>query len=197
MAWDDLARDSDRENMKGRDRLVAVFIGVLAVVLALCSLGGQNAAQDAMLNNIQASNTWAFFQAKNARRQALRLHVDEFEVMLKSTTLSDDVRALIEGKVAEYHKQEKHLTSEPETKEGLDELFVRGKALEADRDEALKRGPYFDYGQALLQIAIVLASVAIISGGNLILIASMLVGLMGSVLTVGGFTLAFPIPFLG
>jgi len=52
------------------------------------------------------------------------------------------------------------LTSEPETGEGLKELMAKVKALEAQRDRAMRKDPYFDYGQALLQIAIVLASVS-------------------------------------
>ena len=198
MAWEELGRDADRENAKSRDKLVGVYIGILAVVLAICSLGGSNAEQDATQQNIAASNAWAFFQAKNARRQALRLHADEFEVMLKTTpAMPDDVKSLITAKIADYKDQDKKLTSDPERGEGLDELFAKGRALEGQRDEALKRGPYFDYGQALLQIAIVLASVAIISGGNLPLLGSLLLGVLGAIATVGGFTLAFPLPFAG
>ena len=198
MAWDQLGRDADHQNLHRRDKLVGVYIGILAVILALCSLGGSNAAQDAMLKNIEASNIWAFFQSKNARRQALRLNTDGLEIMLASTPgLADDVKKLIQGKIADYHEQDKKLTSDPERKEGLDELFTKGKALEQDRNEALRRGPYFDYGQALLQIAIVLASVAIISGGNALLIVSVLGGGLGAIATLGGFTLAFPLPFSG
>jgi hypothetical protein len=198
MAWDDLGRDADRENVKSRDKLIGVYIAILAVVLAICSLGGNNSEQDATQQNIAAANVWAFFQAKNARRHALRLHADEFDVMLKTTpNMPDDVKKLIEAKIADYKEQDRKLTSDPERGEGLDELFTKGKALEAARDEALKRDPYFDYGQALLQIAIVLASVAIISGGNLPLVASLLLGAVGAIATVGGFTLAFPLPFAG
>ena len=198
MAWEELSRDADRENARSRDRLVGVYIGILAVVLAICSLGGSNAQQDATQQNIAASNAWSFFQAKNARRQALRLQADEFEVMLKTTpAMPDDVKAVITAKIADYKDQDKKLTSDPERSEGLDELFAKGKALEGQRDDAMKRGPYFDYGQALLQIAIVLASVAIISGGNLLLVGSLLLGGLGAVATFGGFTLAFPLPFAG
>ncbi len=114
MAWEELGRDADRENAKSRDKLVGVYIGILAVVLAICSLGGSNAEQDAMQQNIAASNAWAFFQAKNARRQALRLHADEFEVMLKTTpAMPDDVKSLITAKIADYKDQDKKLTSDP------------------------------------------------------------------------------------
>jgi len=198
MALDELNLDGDRENSKTRDRLVGVYIAILAVILAICSLGGSNAQQDATQQNIAASNVWAFFQAKNARRQALRLHADEFEVMLQTApAMADSAKKSIEAKIAGYKDQDKALTSDPKSGEGLDELFNKGKALEMQRDESLKRGPYFDYGQAMLQIAIVLASVAIISGGNLVLIASFVLGALGTAATVGGFTLAFPLPFAG
>lgn len=198
MALEELALDGDRGNMRSRDRLVGVYIGILAVVLAICSLGASNADQDSTRQNIAASNVWAFFQAKNARRQALRLHTDDLDITLKSTPgMPDDVRKSIEAKIAEYREQDKKLTSDPAGGEGLDELFAKGKALESDRDEAIKRGPYFDYGQALLQIAIVLASVAIISGGNLLLFVSFALGGLGALSTIGGFTLAFPLPFAG
>lgn len=197
MVWDQLGRDADHHNDKHREKLIGVYIGILAVILAICSLGGGNANQDATLTNIEATNTWAFFQAKNARRQSLRLQVDSFEAILSANpALGEDAKRKIEAKVAEYHDLDKTLTSDPEKKEGLDELWTKGKALEVDRNDALKRGPYFDYGQVMLQIAIVLASVALISGGSALLGASFIAGLIGAALTVGGFTLAFPLPFV-
>lgn len=205
MAFEELSRDASAEginrestggdSVKSRERLIGVYVGILAVVLALCSLGDSNSQQDATHHNIAASNVWSFFQAKNARRQSLRLQADEFDVMLKATpAMPDDVKKLIEAKIADYKVQDKLLTSDPERGEGLDELFAKGKALEASRDEALKRNPYFDYGQAFLQIAIVLASVALISGGNYLLFGSFLLGGLGAVLTIGGFTLLIPLP---
>lgn len=193
MALDELG---DSKNLSSRDKYIGVYIGILAVILAICSMGGGNAAKDATLKNIQASNTWAFFQAKNARRQALRLQSDDLEMRLAvEPNLSEDVRQKISARIADYKAQDAKLTSDKEHMEGLDELWEKGKSLEKDRDIALKRDPYFDYGEALLQIAIVLASVSIISGGNFLLAASMALGTLGLISTVGGFTLAFPIPF--
>ncbi len=193
MALDELG---DSKNLSNRDKYIGVYIGILAVILAICSMGGGNAAKDATLKNIQASNTWAFFQAKNARRQALRLQSDDLEMRLAvEPNLSEDVRQKISARIADYKVQDAKLTSDKEHMEGLDELWEKGKSLEKDRDIALKRDPYFDYGEALLQIAIVLASVSIISGGNFLLAASMALGTLGLISTIGGFTLAFPMPF--
>ncbi len=193
MALDELG---DSKSLSRRDKYIGVYIGVLAVILAICSMGGGNAAKDATLKNIEASNTWAFFQAKNARRQALRLQSDDLEMRLAvEPNLSEDARQKISARIADYKAQDAKLTSDKERMEGLDELWEKGKSLETDRNTALKRDPYFDYGEALLQIAIVLASVSIISGGNFLLVVSMALGTLGLISTIGGFTLAFPMPF--
>ncbi len=194
----DLAHEAVVDPKHQRERWIGVYIGVLAVVLAICTLGGGNAAKEATLKNIEAANTWSFFQAKNLRRHILRTETDSLElVALKDPALSADARAAIMAKIASYKEQDRQLTSDKKSNEGLDELFERGKALEVERDRAMQQDPYFDYGQALLQIAIVLASVAIISSGTAILVASALAGLLGAVMTINGFTLLLDIPFLG
>ncbi|HEX2840651.1 DUF4337 domain-containing protein [Hyphomicrobium sp.] len=198
MVWDELGREADDDNQRDRDRWIGVYIGVLAVILAICSMGGGNASKEATLKNIEAANIWGFFQAKNMRRHVLRLEVDELELTtLSDPSLSPENRAAIETKIAEYKKLDTELTSNPTSNEGLDELFNRGKALEAERDIAMRQDPYFDYGEALLQIAIVLAGVAIISGGPALLTTSAVMGVLGTFMTVNGFTLLFDIPFIG
>ncbi len=57
VVWDELGRDAEDENRRYHDRLIAVYIGVLAVILAICSMGGGNAAKDATLKNIEVTNT--------------------------------------------------------------------------------------------------------------------------------------------
>jgi hypothetical protein len=198
MVWDELGRDADEANQRDRDKWIGVYIGVLAVVLAICAMGGGNAAKEATLKNIEATNIWGFFQAKNMRRHVLRLQVDELELVKTSTpSLSDEARAAIDARIADYKKLDAELTSNPQSNEGLDELFNRGKALEAERDTAMRQDPYFDYGEALLQIAIVLAGVAIISGGSMLLTTSAVMGALGTLMTLNGFTLLVDIPFIG
>ena len=198
MVWDDLGREAGDENQRDRDRWIGVYIGVLAVILAICSMGGGNASKEATLKNIEATNVWGFFQAKNMRRHTLRLEVDQLELtVLSNPALTAEARAAIEAKIADYKKIDAELTSNPKTNEGLDELFNRGKALEAERDVAMRQDPYFDYGEALLHIAIVLGGVAIISGGSTLLITSAVMGALGTFMTINGFSLFLDIPFIG
>jgi len=197
VAWDELGRSAADANQRDRDKWIAAYIGLLAVVLAVCSMGGDNASKEATLRNIEASNTWAFFQAKNMRRHVLRVENDAWAIKLATDkSLIDADKALITAKVDEYKKQIDILTKDDKG-EGLDQLWQKGKDLEAARDVAMKQDPYFDYAAALLQIAIVLASVSIISGGTLLLAISGALGAAGMFLTFNGFTLAYTLSFIG
>lgn len=202
MGWHDLDRMAEDDNSRDREKWIGVYIGALAVLLAICSMGSGNASKDATLKNIEASNTWAFFQAKNVRRQVLRMQADDFEALIASTpSMPEAAKTAITAKVADYRHQDEILTKDPDKepgqREGLDQLFDKGKALEAERDLAMSKDPYFDYGEACLQIAIVLASVAIISSGSMLIIFSGMLGALGVFLTFNGFALLFVVPWLG
>ena len=197
MALDDAVEQlsSDKEE---RNKWIGVYIGLLAVLLAICGVGGGNATKDSTRANIEASNTWAFFQAKNMRRTAIQLAANELELSLAAQAgLSADVRKQFEDKIKDYRTQVQLLTTDPVRKEGLDELFARAKALEVERDVALRKDPYFDWSQALLQIGIVLASVHLIIGNITLLGLSGALSLLGVFLMLNGFTLATSLPFLG
>jgi hypothetical protein len=99
-------------------------------------------------------------------------------------------------KLDEYKNTVARYESEPQTNEGKKELLMRAREYEKLRDHALKQDPYFDYAEALLQIAIVLISVAIIA--NLVWLSFLggAVGLVGVLLTVNGFFLLVEIPLL-
>jgi hypothetical protein len=180
------------------NRWVGVYIGILAVLLAICNVGGANATKDATHSNIAAANTWAFFQAKNIRRNSIGLAADDLELMLAAMpAMPEEAKKRFEDKIKGYRAQYQSLTTDPQKQEGLDELFVKGKLLELERDVALRKDPYFDWSQALLQIAIVLASVYLIVGNVGLLGLSAGLGVLGTLLMLNGFTLALRLPFLG
>ena len=170
---------------------MGVYIGVLAVLLAICNVGGANATKEATHANIAAANTWAFFQAKNIRRNSIGLAADDLELMLAAQpAMPAEVKRRFDEKIKSYRAQYQALTTDPAKQEGLDELFVKGKLLEMERDVALRKDPYFDWSQALLQIAIVLASVHLIVGNLSLLGLSGGLGALGVLLMINGFTLA-------
>ena len=188
---DRLKSDKDALN-----KWVGVYIGVLAVLLAICGVGGANAAKDATRANIEASNTWAFYQAKTIRRTSYTLAADELELMLASEPgMAGPARKAVEDKIKSHRAEADRLKKDP--LDGTDALQAKGRTLETERDIALRKDPYFDWSQALLQIAIVLASVHLIIGNLLLLGLSAGLGGLGVLLMINGYTLWVALPLLG
>src|SRR5215470_19219862 len=81
-------------------RRAAVAIGVLAMLLAISGLGGGNATKEMINSNILASDTWAFYQAKNIRQTSTQLAADALEtVLLTQPELSAEARAQIQSRI--------------------------------------------------------------------------------------------------
>ena len=189
--------DQEKQNDRFKQR-AAVSIAILAMFLAITGLGGANAGKEATNNNIYAANQYAFYQAKNIRQTDYNLAADAIELaFLQDGSLNAEARATLKAKAEAYRKTAARYESEPETQEGKKELMVRAKEYESKRDYALKQDPYFDYAEALLQIAIVLISVSIVATLPWLAILGGIVGATGSLLMVNGYTLAVEIPFLG
>ena len=194
-AADMMDKDKERDTFKQR---AAVAIAVFAMVLAICGLGGGNATKEAVNSNVLASNFFNFYQAKNMRQTAVQLAADELELgALADPALSPERKAALEKKLADYKATVARYESDPKTNEGKKELLVRAKEHEEARDHALAQDPYFDYAEALLQIAIVLISVSIIASLPWLAFFGGTIGVIGLLLTINGFLLLVRLPFLG
>ena len=199
MKADEAAEMMDKEKEEDLfKRRAAIAIAICAMLLAITGLGGQNATKEALNENIQASNAFNFFQAKNMRQTAYILAASELETAwANNPALAAEAKSALQAKVEEYKKTIARYESEPETQEGKKELLARARDHEQKRDHALAQDPYFDYAEALLQIAIVLISVSIVAeqvwlsfiGGGL--------GVIGTLLMLNGFLLLVRIPWLG
>jgi hypothetical protein len=198
MKADEAAELMDREKETDVFRTrAAVAIAFFAMCLAITGLGGSNAAKEAFNNNILASNYFSFFQAKNVRQTSYQLAADDLELgMLGNPALPEDARKAIAAKIDAYRKTIARYESEPDTREGKKELLDRARSHEQLRDHALKQDPYFDYGEALLQIAIVLISVAIVANMVWLSYLGGALGLLGVLLSLNGFLLLVEIPGL-
>ena len=169
----------------------ALLVSVLAMVLAINNLGGSNTGKDATMNNILASNMYSFYQAKSLKQTQYKLAADEIEIHIATDKLSTADKELLQAKLNAYKKTIERYETEPETGEGKKELMVKAKEFEHERDLALKKDPWFDYAEGLLQLAIVLTSVAIITGRRTMAYVALMLGIVGTVCTFNGYFLFF------
>lgn len=186
----DIHEELQEAHEKSGSKWVAVYIAILAVALAITGMGASNAMKDMLANNIEASNLWAFFQAKTIRKTSIDGTADQLAVILASNSaMSETAKKQIEDAVKRYRATSARYESEPETGEGRKELAARAKEKEKARDTAQRRDPYFDFAEALIQIAIVLASVSLITRTSLLLIVSFAMSGFGIFLSANGFLL--------
>ena len=138
----------------GGNKRIALLISLLALVLAFSETLGKSAQTAALAYNIEASNLWAFFQAKTIRQTVLRTAAEEVE--------AGHATDMQKKQVAKWRDTAQRYQSEPETNEGRDQLAARAKA-EKKRDTSMAAYHHYEVASAAVQIAIVLASASIIA----------------------------------
>jgi len=142
------------------NKKIALLIAVLALVLAFSETLGKSAQTAALSHNIEASNLWAFFQAKTIRMTQVRTAAES--ARLARPGAADP--AAHDKQIEAWTQTAARYDSEPDTQEGRKELAVRAKKAEEKRDRALAAYHHYEVASAAVQIAIVLASAAIITG---------------------------------
>lgn len=180
----------------------ALLIAIMAALLAVGSLGGGNATDDMVHGNIKASDTWAFYQAKNVRQTQYRIAVDRLELELADPSLNPTARAAAEAQLARYRETIARYDDEPDATapndslkgEGKKQLAAQARAHEAVRERASDQDGNFDYSEVFLQLAIVLGSVAILAGSRWVLGLSAALGGIGTLLMINGYLLLFALP---
>ena len=173
----DQAKEASHEN-----RNIALLIAIIALCLALSETLGKGAQTELIAKNVEASNLWAFFQAKSIRRTTVQTAAEQAKLGLGATT-DDATKAAVQKQVEDWQKTAERYRSEPETKEGTEQLAERAKVAEEERDLAEAKYHHYELASAAFQIGIVLASATIITG------IMALAGISGLLTLVGiGFT---------
>ena len=168
---------------------ISVFIGFLALLLTINGVAGSAAMKETINTNIKASDNYAFYQAKNLRQTAYLLSAKELELLSASNSgLPEKAQQDIAATIAQYKELADRYESDPKGGEGKKELLSRAKGFEEERDEAQKRDVNFEYGEGLLQIAIVIASTSMIGASRRLFLVSLCFAIIGGFLTTNGFS---------
>jgi len=195
MAEIELPNTEELEEFKAKrfTRRVALTTALYAVILAVTALGGNNSMKEMLLAQQEAANQWAFYQAKNMRENLYKIQRSNLEADFqeRADRLRPEARARIQGRIREAGSEEARYAREKKEIEG------EARKAEHERDLNKKRNPYFDFAEVLLQISIVMASIAILSSSRPVFCFSLAVAAMGAILSFNGFILVFRLPFLG
>jgi uncharacterized protein DUF4337 len=151
------------EHASGENKKIALLIAVIALFLALSEMLGKGAQTESISKNVEASNLWAFFQAKSIRRTVVQTASDQARLSLG--LLGDaNAKAALQKQIDDWQKAAARYRSEAETGEGTEQLAERAKHAEEERALATAKYHHFELASAAFQIGIVLASATIITG---------------------------------
>lgn len=199
MEIDDIREDIETaagEEKKEREtnKRMAAYVAFLAAVLAIVNVGGSNAAKELLSANIEASDAYAFYQAKNLRQTDLRVAARSLELTALDVT-KPETKAAMDNQIADWRATADRYESDPATGEGKKELLAKANKLVERRDIANRRDPNFDLAEATLELAIVLASVATVLSVPWLVIASGFCAVVGLLAGLNGFVLLVDLPF--
>ena len=173
----------------GHNKQIALIISVLALFLAFSETFGKSSQTQALNDQIEASNLWNFFQAKNIRRTVTIVAAESAKIDATGAT-TEEQKAALARQIDEWTKTAARYRSEPEAAggkgEGTVELSRRALEMEKARDLQLNKYHNFEFASAAFQIGIVLASAAVITSMMGLAYAAICVGLVGVALTGTG-----------
>jgi Domain of unknown function (DUF4337) len=191
-------------------KMVAFFVAIYAVALAFASLGAGGVDKDKFISKQEEArveskaqqdefNTWNQFQAKTIREALYRQQREmlEIEQKLNATEFGNSPlkKALLERASQEENRMK---ADKDELAKRANEIREKGKEeVQKIRDELAKldrQDPYFEFGEMGLQLAIVLASIAMLSNKRWAFAVSLLLAVISILLTINGFYLIAKIP---
>ena len=151
------------EHASGSNKKIALLIAVIALCLALSETLGKGAQTDSISENVASANLWAFFQAKSIRLTTVKTAAEQLQAQAEATA-DPAVMAALMKRVEGWREIAARYDDDPESGEGRKQLAERAKHAEHARDLAMAKYHHFELASAAFQIAIVLASAAIIAG---------------------------------
>ena len=182
---------------ESEDKTVALLIAILALFLALSEAGAKKAEHLSTEKNIESSDLYNFYQAKKARSTVVETAEKGFEAIAPTVT-DEKAKEGVEKQIAAWKAQVAKFEHDPDKPEdSLEKIQERAKEANETRELSNQKLEHFEYASGALQISIVLASAAIITGVAALAWIAGLLGLIGGVLMAFGYFAPTVLTFLG
>ena len=190
-----IEKAEEGEHGGGFNRRIALVIAILALFLSFSETLGKGAQTEVVTRNIEASDLWAFFQAKDIRRTVVSAVADQTGLLVAG--LNDPAaKAAIDKQIETWRQTAERYESDPKAGNGRKELEEQARGAEEERDLATAKYHHYELASAAFQIGIVLASAAVITGMVALAWCAGGLGVLGAVLTVLGLYAPHAVPLI-
>jgi len=144
-------REDAEKALVSRMAPVSLTMAMLAVMVAVVSLLGHRAHTEEILLQTKLTDQWAYYQAKNVRRDAYEIVLDQIEMNMANHPESAG-RAKKKYQAALEREQDRQ-----------SEIQAEARKLEADIAYERNRANRFDLGEGLLEAALVMTSITLLT----------------------------------
>src|SRR5215467_403169 len=146
---------------------VSITMAILAVLVAAATLLGHRAHTEELLLQGQAMNQWAYYQAKNGR-----MNMDQAIADLLSVVATGD-KEKAEAVRSKYHQAVERYA------EDKDEISEKATELQKERDLHQRRADHFDAGEGILEFALIVCSLTLLTNKKLFWWSGIAIGVIG------------------
>ena len=182
---------------KEKDRRAAIVIAILALFLALSEAGAKKADHISTEKNIESSDLFNFYQAKKIRSTIVETASQTLEPQMPRVS-DPKAHDALEKQIADFKTKAAEFEHDPKKPEdSLDAIQDRANEAGEARELANRQLEHYELGSGAVQIAIVLASAAIITGVGALMWFSVALGAVGVLLMTLGFFAPTMISFIG
>lgn len=178
---------------EGFNRKVALVIAILALFLSFSETLGKGAQTEVTTKNIEASDLWGFFQAKNIRMTQITTAAEEMTVAAAGAT-DPAAKDAMQKQIDAWKKNVERIDTEPKT--GRKDIEEQAKHAEEERDLSTAKYHHYELSSAAFQVGIVLASAAVITGMAGLAWLAGLLGVVGLGLLALGLFAPHAVPFI-
>jgi hypothetical protein len=130
---------------------VSFTMAIVAVLVAAVTLLGHRAHTEEIILQNKVTDTWAYYQAKNLRRNNLEALRDVLDAVDSKNERAEKVSKRFEGDIDKYREEQKDIQKE-------------AHAIEAEQLFETRRANRFDLGEVFLEIALVITSITLLTG---------------------------------
>jgi cytochrome c556 len=157
-------------------RRVGILVGVVGILLSVATIASHRAHTDAVIHRTEANDQWSYYQAKKTRENTEEVALSLLTGLGSDATKIQSMAPKLEAASAKYAADAEKIQDE-----------ARAKDQETAKEE--HRALFFDIGEGLLELGLVLCSLYFLARKVFFPIFGVLASLSGTILGVMGFML--------
>lgn len=182
------------EDEKKSNVIKALTISLFAVALSFAGLGSSDEIKTISADNIIESNYQTINEFRSLKQSILQANIDQLELSLGSrSSLTTAERSNLVRIISSLKKEIQLSESNADKQDGKKEIELKLLELQHEKKLSKAKNKSFEYGEAFLQIAIILISTSIVSSIGGLMLGGTLIGAFGIIAVANGFFLFFTI----